>query len=424
MDVQKLKNESGLKGPNSSEMASALRNFGQAASNNIAETVSTPIDAIAWALRKAGVPVGNAPVMGSEWMAQKGLTRPTQEGVSKMAGDFVGLVSPLAFEKQVASKLAGALRNGLPKNAPVGNMFIGESANTWDAVSAAQAKALEKQGKTPQEIWKETGTFKGVDGKYRQEIPDNTAQMVGYKGLPVSQSLPKSVKETGGGFYSQSDLISHPKLFSAYPEFENLGVKFLDMNGNGQYNASTKDIFLDKELAKQQAKSTNLHELQHAIQHKEGFARGGSPESLAQEVFDAKENFNKYDSLRQRAYDAASQEAAWKIKDPAYADIIKNEMAKHEATLGLKSADNPFGVDEQQALSWYLANEKGAPRYAELANQNRMLSGMDASQAYKHLAGEAEARAVQARMNMTPEQRRATFPLDSYDIPVNQLIVK
>lgn len=114
MDVQKLKNESGLKGPNSSEMASALRNFGQAASNNIAETVSTPIDAIAWALRKAGVPVGNAPVMGSEWMAQKGLTRPTQEGVSKMAGDFVGLVSPLAFEKQVASKLAGALRNVKP----------------------------------------------------------------------------------------------------------------------------------------------------------------------------------------------------------------------------------------------------------------------------------------------------------------------
>lgn len=117
MDVQKLKNDSGLKSGNG-EVINSLRNFGQAASNNIAETVSMPIDAIAWALRKAGVPnsiVGDKPVMGSDWMAEKGFTRPTQEGVSKMAGDFVGMVSPLALEKNVASQLAGALRNMKPK---------------------------------------------------------------------------------------------------------------------------------------------------------------------------------------------------------------------------------------------------------------------------------------------------------------------
>jgi len=42
---------------------------------------------------------------------------------------------------------------------------------------------------------------------------------------------------------------------------------------------------------------------------------------------------------------------------------------------------------------------------------------------YQRLAGEAESRAAQARMDMTPEQRRATFPFDSYDVPQNQLIV-
>jgi hypothetical protein len=117
MDVQKLKSDSGLKSGNG-EVINSLRNFGQAASNNIAETVSMPIDAIAWALRKAGVPnsiVGDKPVMGSDWMAEKGFTRPTQEGLSKMAGDFVGMVSPLALEKNVASQLAGALRNIKPK---------------------------------------------------------------------------------------------------------------------------------------------------------------------------------------------------------------------------------------------------------------------------------------------------------------------
>jgi hypothetical protein len=43
---------------------------------------------------------------------------------------------------------------------------------------------------------------------------------------------------------------------------------------------------------------------------------------------------------------------------------------------------------------------------------------------YRRLAGEAEARAVQARMNMSPAQRRATFPFDSYDVPQNALIVR
>jgi hypothetical protein len=41
---------------------------------------------------------------------------------------------------------------------------------------------------------------------------------------------------------------------------------------------------------------------------------------------------------------------------------------------------------------------------------------------YKRLAGEAEARAVQARLGMTKEQRRQTYPFKSYDVPVNELI--
>jgi hypothetical protein len=43
---------------------------------------------------------------------------------------------------------------------------------------------------------------------------------------------------------------------------------------------------------------------------------------------------------------------------------------------------------------------------------------------YNRLAGEAEARAVQKRMNMTDTQRRVIFPYESYDVPVNQLIVR
>jgi len=43
---------------------------------------------------------------------------------------------------------------------------------------------------------------------------------------------------------------------------------------------------------------------------------------------------------------------------------------------------------------------------------------------YKRLAGEAEARLTQARMNMTSEQRLHSYPLDMMDVPVEQQIVR
>lgn len=72
----------------------ALRDTAQSASNSVAETASTPVDAITWALRKAGVNVPNDAVMGSEWMAKQGLTKPVAEGVPKMAGEVIGNLLP------------------------------------------------------------------------------------------------------------------------------------------------------------------------------------------------------------------------------------------------------------------------------------------------------------------------------------------
>ena len=42
-------------------------------------------------------------------------------------------------------------------------------------------------------------------------------------------------------------------------------------------------------------------------------------------------------------------------------------------------------------------------------------------QRYLRAAGEAEARAVQARRNLSMEERRKLFPLSSYDVPINEL---
>lgn len=51
-------------------------------------------------------------------------------------------------------------------------------------------------------------------------------------------------------------------------------------------------------------------------------------------------------------------------------------------------------------------------------------AGEEAFKKYRLLAGEAEARAAAARRLMDQQQRRSTFPLTSYDVPINQLVFK
>lgn len=51
----------------------------------------------------------------------------------------------------------------------------------------------------------------------------------------------------------------------------------------------------------------------------------------------------------------------------------------------------------------------------------RDLPDLSAFEQYRRMASEAEARAAASRRTMTPEQRRAIFPEESYDIPLGQL---
>jgi len=58
-----------------------------------------------------------------------------------------------------------------------------------------------------------------------------------------------------------------------------------------------------------------------------------------------------------------------------------------------------------------------------LESQFKDLPNISAFEQYRRLYGEAEARAAQARGMFTKEQRRSTFPEESFDIPLDQLIM-
>jgi hypothetical protein len=90
----------------------------QAASNSAASTVSAPVDALAWVLRKAGVPIPQAPFGGSDWMKAQGLTRDVQSPVANAVGETIGGVLPIvaaAKAPQIAGGLLKAAENASAK---------------------------------------------------------------------------------------------------------------------------------------------------------------------------------------------------------------------------------------------------------------------------------------------------------------------
>jgi len=233
-----------------------------------------------------------------------------------------------------------ALAGLAPVAAPIG-MFIGKGAKTWDAIAAQKAEEMLKAGHDPRKVWSETGTMRGVDGHLRQEIPDNTAKWL--RNLPFERRMEP-----------MNNVISHDDLYAAYPHTGDITTLFnQNVNAEGgagsyHFNPTVKRGVINIESggsnAIQNAKSTGLHELQHAIQQREGWAQGGSPDGMRQ------------------------------------------VLGNGELT-GLYSPE-------------------------ELHN------------AYRNLAGEAEARLTQSRMGMDAAQRLQSYPYDMLDVPQNQLIVR
>jgi hypothetical protein len=286
-------------------------------------------------------------------------------------------------------RLAGALKQYDPT---MQKIFIGKSAKTWDAAAAKRAEEMEAAGADPETIWRETGTYRGTDDQLRQEILDEMAFKPGY-GLPGGRSRAYNVNEA----------VFNPAMRAAYPDImeETLTTMRVkpDVPETGYFQErvpATRETFgLDPEIGvsgrnRPEIKSVLAHELQHAVQAKEKFARGGNPDQF--KIMSAGEREETINRLRRKI----GQMAADRHKDGEF--IISGfERAKPETLADPEIRDMMYELKRVETMA-------------------------DPREQYKRLAGEAEARAVQARLGMTKEQRRQTYPFKSYDVPVNELI--
>ena len=282
--------------------------------------------------------------------------------------------------------------------APQGSlrMFAGRNAKTADLGALKKAQEMADNGAAPDRIWTETGWFKGADDQWRFEIDDSDAAIGRF---PTEKQL----KNRSG----IQQTLKHDKLFEAYPELAEIPLRpayggnfkgSFRRGDDGEPDKIMLDVLENKMTAypaltagaKQQAKesmgSTLLHELQHAIQKREGFARGGNPYMFADEAADAAEKIPQINEMLSNI-----------AKDLDYAR--KNKLPDLEVEL----------KDRYDAL---------------LDERQRVVNRLDPLGSYRRLAGEVEARNVQYRQDFTPNRRKFQPPFSTQDTPYSEQIIR
>lgn len=166
--------------------------------------------------------------------------------------------------------------------------FAGPLSKTADHKALDLAKELARKGSNRDDIWNQTGWFQGENKKWRYEIDDSGSTRIAHP-FPSTDFTGKL-----------SEALDHPDLYAAYPDLAEAGSTLRGSigpeGGWGAYQAPQKGGLFRKPVSENVAATSegriipaevdigrqNLtHEIQHAIQQREGFDLGSNPKSAA-----------------------------------------------------------------------------------------------------------------------------------------------
>lgn len=388
------------------------------------------------ALSKAKTKLGNAKV----WSATPLNARGVLDAATNLPVIGDALSGVMAAYDAAKGDYGSAAMNALGVLPFVSGTFIGKGAKTWDKVKEADAMSRLAKGEDAAKVWKETGYGKAPwDKAARAEIDDSQAVFEKPFRQPTAQEVTKAIEAqdfirsidaakkearnqhgyTLKGFYDArpgdyekyqksqetfraynrdfvdpkvkqgylADFLDHNEAYAAYPKTSIIPTTYNQSHSGGSYMPEMNQML----LGLGDEKSVTLHELQHAIQQREGWARGGSP------------------------------------------DMFPDEQTINDARL--VAARIARGEKPSEAAKWVAANlgRNPSPQVMDLAMKPKAeLHAIPSNphDGYQRLAGEAEARLTQARMNLTPEQRLAQYPYDpeyfkqATGVDIDKLIVR
>lgn len=344
----------------------------------------------------------------------KGAALESPEGrlVAQM-DDFISVLQE-AYAEALADA-AGSYRasEGNKKTTRKGGVkysFAGIRSRTADKSAYMLAKEMQEQGVDNEKIRQATGWYQGMDGKWRYEIDDSRMEIT--KDVYTYMRL--------------GDLMKHEELYDAYPDLADIDVVFqhLGEGVSGSYNSKFDSIDLDYRLKNdpEGIKDALAHELQHAIQGREGFTRGSTVaawERKKKQGFDARraEDIRKAQETERELRRLQEEEPGF-YRDMLELDSMTPDVPRGEVdweTLE-KIEDDPIEWQQYDARREELEAKYGDMKVwdaNDLLYERKQAAknmGRSATELYFDTAGEVEARDVTNRRRKTHEQRKAYPP--------------
>lgn len=281
----------------------------------------------------------------------------------------LGLESEKAYElfKNQGLEIKPGDETGLPPD--VLYQLAGVRALKARLPALASAKEMTANGENPSKIWAQTGWWQSPqDGQWRFEIPDDENRTYNTKAMDKLR-----VK----GSVRLGDLYNHRALFENYPQLKDTLIHGMDdPNYYGVYYPASRSIMLNMTRDLVDIDSTLVHELQHAVQHIEGFDSGHNPQAIRQQILSGIKG--QLDSLLQRYMggDATNKKT-----------LTSRIMQVEEKLRTLASEGDDF---------WF--------------------------QIYRRITGEVEARNVQKRLEMRDRELKMLSPEDTAEFKGAELI--
>lgn len=267
----------------------------------------------------------------------------------------------------------------------------GVNATTADVGRLADAERMKQGGADSETVRRETGWYRGYDGKWRFEIDDSKMRFINHR-------------EESRRTWKLDELIRHDALFAAYPELRDYTVLNFGISDDVEaaFYPGLNRITLDPRLSRAEKRAALIHEIQHAIQLIEGFTAGATTDYWRGSLKTAEE---KQLELRLRDFDAPD---------------IFFEADMRKLLEGTPTAERDAA---QTALEKHYG-EAPVREYVDLYNRLRNLRAereQDAERAYRNTAGEIEAADVANRLGLSERQRAETRPdIDREEVRFSQ----
>ncbi|MDD6553469.1 MAG: DNA methyltransferase [Prevotellaceae bacterium] len=249
------------------------------------------------------------------------------------------------------------------------------------------AKDMDSKGIDSKNIWLSTGWEKGVDGKWRSEIPDIRL----HKDVDL-----KKVKTLG-------DLIADSELFRAYPQLKDTLVRF------GAYSSFSGEETLEK--GKEVIKLNKVRCLDFKIDD------ANKKELVNHAVDEYIDN-----CIKKHRKTLPSSSDIERVKFNAMQDFASPSLNDYGKSVLIHEIQHAIQRIEGFARGGLIKNFKKDKETGKIEVADK--SYEDAKTAYKSLVGEVEARNAQRRMDLSPEERKNTPPSLTEDIARDKQIIK